>query len=81
MKNPGESSADRADPARHPHRESGHDVSVEPDGTVRQKGHGSMDATMIPQKPDPARGPQEPAPGHLDDPKNIEPPGRVDPAA
>ncbi|WP_186143118.1 hypothetical protein [Burkholderia gladioli] len=74
-------SAEQADPAHHPRRETGHDVTVGPDGRVEQKGHGSMDPTMIPQKPKPGRGPYEPPPGHLDDPRTVEPRGTDDPAA
>ncbi|MBI0331796.1 hypothetical protein [Burkholderia plantarii] len=73
-------SAEQADPAKRP-RDDGDEVEIDDDGTVRQKSHGSMDATMIPQKPEPDRGPYEPAPGHLDDPKAIEPRGGADPAA
>ncbi|EJO59825.1 hypothetical protein [Burkholderia multivorans] len=40
---------------------------------MHQKGHGSMDETMIPQKPEPDKGPYEPPPGHLDNPKDVEP--------
>ncbi|CAM2195920.1 protein of unknown function [Paraburkholderia kururiensis] len=48
------------------------------DGQVKQKPHGNMDETMIPQKPEPGKGPYAPARGHLDDPKAVEPPGKGD---
>lgn len=71
------SPADEADPARRSPRE-GDDVSVDRDGRVQQKPHGNMDETMIPQKPEPRKGPYAPARGHLDDPKDVEPPGKGD---
>ncbi|MEJ2769374.1 hypothetical protein [Mycetohabitans sp. B46] len=65
--------ADRADPAmRQPAAGEG-EVTSDKDGKVHQKGHGNMDETMIPQKPEPDRGPYQPPPGHLDNPKDVEP--------
>jgi hypothetical protein len=65
--------ADQADPANKQPSENGDEVSTDRDGNVHQKGHGSMDETMIPQKPEPEKGPYAPPPGHLDDPKDVEP--------
>ncbi len=76
-----ESAADSAYPAKHKPSLDNDEVSVDKDGAVRQKGHGSMDETMIPQKPEPDRGRYVPPPGHLDNPKDVEPPGHVDPTA
>lgn len=74
------SPADEADPARNTPagRDGGNDVSIDKHGNVQQKPHGNMDETMIPQKPDPDAGPLEPAPGHLDNPKDVEPRGKDD---
>ncbi|HEY2022068.1 hypothetical protein [Paraburkholderia sp.] len=74
----GNSASERADPARRESAEDRDEVSVDKDGKVRQKGHGNMDETMIPQKPEPGRGPYEPAPDHLDNPKDVEPDGKDD---
>ncbi|KPJ31283.1 hypothetical protein BMUNKI379_29180 [Burkholderia multivorans] len=71
-------SADPSDPANQtppPHTD---EVSTDRKGNVHQKGHGSMDETMIPQKPEPDKGPYEPPPGHLDNPKDVEPPSGGD---
>ncbi|MCG1056004.1 hypothetical protein KQH49_14175 [Mycetohabitans sp. B5] len=65
--------ADRADPATRKPAEGEGEVTVDKDGKVHQKGHGNMDETMIPQKPEPDRGPYQPPPGHLDNPKDVEP--------
>jgi len=67
-----------ADPANRTRSERDDEVHVGDDGEVHQKGHGSMDETMIPQKPEPDAGPWAPAPGHLDDPKDVEPRGKGD---
>ena len=75
-----QSPADQADPARKTpaERDDSHDVSLDKEGKVQQKPHGSMDETMIQQKPDPDAGPFEPAPDHLDNPKDVEPRGKGD---
>lgn len=65
--------ADRADPAMRKSAEGEGEVTADKDGKVHQKGHGNMDETMIPQKPEPDRGPYEPPSGHLDNPKDVEP--------
>ena len=75
---PDESAADRADPANRNPASHSDDVSIDNDGTVRQKGHGNMDQTMIPQKPEPDRPPYEPAPGSLDNPNETEPDSKGD---
>jgi hypothetical protein len=65
--------ADCADPAMRKPAEGESEVTIDKDGKVHQKGHGSMDETMIPQKPEPGRGPYQPPAGHLDNPKDVEP--------
>jgi hypothetical protein len=43
------------------------DVSVESDGSVKQKPHGSMDATIVPPGPEhPEQGPYIPEHDHVD---------------
>ncbi|AIO41186.1 hypothetical protein KDW55_26590 [Burkholderia sp. AU19243] len=73
--------ADQADPANKNPPQTTDEVSIDRKGNVRQKGHGSMDDTMIPQKPEPDKGPYEPPPGHLDNPNDVEPRSGDDPAA
>ena len=49
------------------------DVSIESDGSVKQKPHGSMDETMVPPKPEhPEQGPYIPEHDHVD--PDVEPP-------
>jgi hypothetical protein len=44
-----------------------HDVTVESDGSVKQKPHGNMDATMVaPKKEHPEQGPYVPEHDHVD---------------
>ncbi|MBY4696911.1 hypothetical protein K6W21_22840 [Burkholderia latens] len=73
--------ADQADPANKNPPQTTDEVSIDRKGNVRQKGHSSMDDTMIPQKPEPDKGPYEPPPGHLDNPNDVEPRSGGDPAA
>lgn len=48
------------------------DVTEKPDGTIRQKEHGSMDASLVPKGPDhPEQGPFVPEHDHID--PNLEP--------
>jgi hypothetical protein len=43
------------------------DVTQNPDGTIEQKEHGSMDASLVPKGKDhPEQGPYEPEHDHLD---------------
>ncbi|EEE01437.1 hypothetical protein FEP07_04424 [Burkholderia multivorans] len=70
--------ADPSDPANQTPPPQTDEVSTDREGNVHQKGHGSMDETMIPQKPEPDKGPYEPPPGHLDNPKDVEPPSGGD---
>ncbi|CAB5281859.1 hypothetical protein IST455A_00583 [Burkholderia multivorans] len=65
--------ADPSNPANQTPPPQTDEVSTDRKGNVHQKGHGSMDETMIPQKPEPDKGPYEPPPGHLDNPKDVEP--------
>ncbi|MFM0630819.1 hypothetical protein [Paraburkholderia xenovorans] len=62
---------ERADQRRH--SPGSRDVTIEPDGSVRQKPHGNMDETMVPAKPEhPDEGPVVPEHDHVD--PDVEPP-------
>lgn len=50
------------------------DVTIKHDGSVKQKEHGSMDASLVPKDKDhPEQGPYEPEHDHLD--PDLEPDG------
>jgi len=63
---------ERADQRREQLRDE--DVKVKSDGTVEQRPHGSMDATLVPKGKDhPAQGPYTPEHDHVD--PDLEPGG------
>jgi hypothetical protein len=55
-------------------------TTIRPDGKPHDEEHGNTDPSTLPQK-DNDEGFDEPAPGHLDNPKTIEPAPTSDPAA
>ncbi|MEW9580259.1 hypothetical protein [Paraburkholderia sp. DGU8] len=61
---------ERADERRQSIRD--HDVDIDPDGTVHQREHGNMDASLLPKGKDhPEQGPYVPEHDHVD--PNLEP--------